>query len=72
MFWRASERSLRESVMNAMRIVNDEGFASVAFPVIGAGSGSFNRDQALEIMLAEFGKIETRADIVVVEYVRKA
>ena len=40
-FWRASEDSIRKSVRSAMRLAEQEGYRSVAFPVIGAGSGSF-------------------------------
>jgi len=71
MFWRASERSIRGSVRSAMEIVDRERFLSVAFPVIGAGSGSFKQDQALDLMLSEFGRIEGDAEVIVVRYVRK-
>jgi len=71
MLWRASERSIRGSVRSAMQIVDDEAFASVAFPVIGAGSGSFNRQRALDVMLAEFATIKSGADVRIVEYVKK-
>jgi O-acetyl-ADP-ribose deacetylase (regulator of RNase III) len=49
--WRASADSIRGSVRSAVALVLDEGFRSVAFPVIGAGSGGFDEDEALEIML---------------------
>jgi len=66
--WRASEASIRGSVRNAMRIVNDDGYDSVAFPVIGAGAGSFGADGALSFMLDEFGDIDSRARVVIVQY----
>lgn len=68
MFWRASERSIRGSVRNAMDIVIREGFKSVAFPIIGAGAGGFKPDAALNIMLEEFGKITSYSDVVVVRF----
>ena len=71
MFWRASELSIRGSVKNAMRIVNQEGYSSVAFPIIGAGSGSFNLQSAKEIMVDEFRKIESEARVLVVEFIKK-
>lgn len=40
LLWRASERSVRDSVRNALAIVREQEFRSVAFPLIGAGSGS--------------------------------
>jgi O-acetyl-ADP-ribose deacetylase (regulator of RNase III) len=53
-----------------MRIVDEHGFTSVAFPVIGAGSGSFNQRKALELMLDEFNAISSPADVRIVEYRR--
>jgi O-acetyl-ADP-ribose deacetylase len=70
MLWRASEYSVRQSVRNAMAIVEQQGFSSVAFPLIGAGSGSLRETKALEIMLDELGHIEVRARVVVVQYRR--
>lgn len=72
LFWHASERSIRGSVRSAMKIVDDEAFASVAFPVIGAGSGSFNRQRALDMMLAEFDTIKSGANVLIVEFVKKS
>lgn len=68
MLWFATEKSIRKSVTNAMQIVDQRGFHSVAFPVIGGGSGSFNRDRALSIMLDQFHGIESAAKTTVVRY----
>lgn len=68
MLWRASERSIRESLRSAMEIVNREGFASVAFPIIGSGSGGFDEEAALGFMRDELGQVETRAEVLVVRY----
>ena len=68
MLWRASEESIRSSVASAIQIVNKYGFESVAFPVIGAGSGSFKKDKALYIIIDELGMQKTEANIVIVEY----
>ena len=58
MLWRASERSIRESVRNAIQLAQEKGFQSIAFPLIGAGSGGFNQEQAKALMLDELSKIE--------------
>ena len=58
MLWRASERSIRDCVKNAMRLAHEKGFTSIAFPLIGAGSGGFNQEQAKTLMLNELSKIE--------------
>lgn len=56
--WRASERSIRDSVKNAMRLAHEKGFTSIAFPLIGAGSGGFNQEQAKALMLDELSKLD--------------
>jgi O-acetyl-ADP-ribose deacetylase (regulator of RNase III) len=68
MLWQASEYSIRHCVRNAMDIVKEQSFASVAFPLIGAGSGSFNEAKALEIILDELQQIESGARVVVVQF----
>lgn len=70
MLWRASERSIRGSVVSAMRIVEAQRYASVAFPVIGAGSGGFDEDKAVAIMADAFGAISSRAKASIVRYRR--
>lgn len=70
MLWRASEQSVRGSVRSAMRIVEEHGFASVAFPIIGAGSGGFNQARALELMLDELGDIRTSSEVTIVRFER--
>ncbi len=67
-FWFATERSIRGSVRSAMRIVEEQGFQSVAFPVIGAGSGSYHVDKALALMLDEFTRIESLARVRIVRF----
>jgi O-acetyl-ADP-ribose deacetylase (regulator of RNase III) len=58
MLWRASEWSIRQSVRNAMVLAHEKGFQSIAFPLIGAGSGGFNQDRAKAIMEDELGKLD--------------
>jgi O-acetyl-ADP-ribose deacetylase (regulator of RNase III) len=71
MLWQASERSIRASVQSAMKIVDEHGFVSVAFPVIGAGSGRFNTEKALELMLDKFSQIESGSAATIVRYRKK-
>jgi O-acetyl-ADP-ribose deacetylase len=71
LLWRASERSSRDAVRNAMGVVEQEGFASVAFPIIGAGSGAFRKDKALALMLDEFESITSEAEVQIVEYAQR-
>lgn len=69
--WFATERSIRGSVRTAMRIVDEHSFASVAFPIIGSGSGNRGRGNALRCMLDEFGRIESAARVIIVEFARR-
>jgi O-acetyl-ADP-ribose deacetylase (regulator of RNase III) len=71
MLWRASEKSIRQSVLSAMALVNTGSYMSVAFPVVGAGTGGFGESGALQIMLGAFETVETKAAVTIVRY-RKA
>jgi O-acetyl-ADP-ribose deacetylase (regulator of RNase III) len=71
MLWRASERSIRGSVRNAMKLADEQGFRSVAFPLIGAGSGGFNRDRAKAVMLDELHALEYPLAVTVVVFGRQ-
>ncbi|WP_375755609.1 macro domain-containing protein [Corallococcus exercitus] len=55
LLWRASARSIQDSVRHALERAEEHAFRSVAFPIIGAGSGSFNEDRALELMREALG-----------------
>ena len=50
MWWRASQYSIQTSVLSAMEIVHARGYQSVAFPVIGGGTGGVTPAQALQWM----------------------
>ncbi len=71
MFWRASERSIRDSVRNAIQHAREHGFQSIAFPLIGAGSGGFNQEQAKKLMLDELSKLDVKMTVKIVVF-RKA
>lgn len=51
MLWRASERSIRDSTTHALRVAREHAIRSLAFPLIGAGSGGFNEDRVQSLML---------------------
>lgn len=71
MLWRASERSIRDSVTNALARAREHGFHSVAFPIIGAGSGSFDEERALELMREVLEAGAGELDVTVVRYRRR-
>jgi len=68
LWWRASEASIGQSVHSAMRLVNEHGFASVAFPLIGASTGGFGAEGSLRVMLSAFKDIESAAEVTIVRY----
>lgn len=67
-FWRASEYSIRQSVKNAIQLAERERFSSLAFPIIGSGSGSFNEEKALQLMLDEFNSLESPVAVTLVKF----
>lgn len=71
MFWRSTKNSIQGSVFSAMEIVNLQGFQSVAFPVIGAGSNGiwgYSRSEALSLMEDSFSSIKSQAQVYIVIY----
>lgn len=68
MLWRATRYSIQQSVRSAMAIVNTRSFTSVAFPLIGAGTGGFGTQGTLEIMLNTFSDISSDAHIIIVQF----
>lgn len=70
MLWRASERSIRDSVRNALTLAQKHGFRSIALPLIGAGSGGFNVERTKSVILDELQKLNSPLDIRVVVYRR--
>lgn len=70
MLWRASRRSICDSVINAVRLAEKLGFESLAMPIIGAGSGGFNHDKAERIILKTLAELDSNVKITVVRYKR--
>ncbi|MFY0526654.1 macro domain-containing protein [Archangium gephyra] len=68
MLWRSSERSIRDSVTNALARAREHGFGSVAFPIIGAGSGGFDEARALEVMVSTLESSDAELAVTVVRY----
>ena len=70
MLWRSSEFSVRQSVLSAMRIVDERQFRSVAFPLIGAGSGGGSPERVQELIVDELSSTTFPGDVYVVRYAR--
>jgi O-acetyl-ADP-ribose deacetylase (regulator of RNase III) len=68
LLWRASEGSIRGSVRSAIALAEQHGFQSLAFPVLGSGSGGFERQRALDAMLAELSQVASAVDCRIVVF----
>ncbi len=68
MLWRSSERSIRRSVRSAIALARERGYRSIAFPLIGAGTGGGRPSQVLSIMQDELATIEFDGDVRLVRY----
>ena len=66
--WRSSERSIRDSGRNALALAGEHGFRSIAFPVIGAGSGGMGEARAFGILADEISRTGYPGRVVVVRY----
>ena len=71
MFWRSSERSICDSVSNAMKLAQARGYRSIAFPLIGAGTGGTKAERVLAIMQEAFRTVEFDGHVRIVRYRKK-
>lgn len=70
LLWRSSERAIRGCVRSALGIARQQGYRSIAFPLIGAGTGGCPAERVLEIMLDEAGQQEYGGEIRIVRFRR--
>jgi O-acetyl-ADP-ribose deacetylase len=68
LLWRSSQRSIGDSVRSAMRVAREIGVRSIAFPIIGAGSGGLGEAAAEQIMLEAFAGIDAELEAVMVRF----
>lgn len=68
LLWISSERSVRDSVRNAMRIAGERGLRSIAFPLIGAGVGGGAEQRVLKWMVEELARLEFVGEVRIVRY----
>ncbi len=68
LFWRSSPRSIRDSVTNAINLAKTNGYRSIAFPLIGAGTGGTKSDHVLAIMQDALEALEFDGEVRIVRY----
>lgn len=54
--WTASESSVRTSVQSALDLARQRGYRSIAFPLIGAGTGGIGAERSQQLLLEELEK----------------
>lgn len=72
LLWRSSEFSVRQSVRSALQLAGEHRFASLALPLIGAGSGGGSEDQVESWMRDELGRIQFEGEVRLVRFSRAA
>jgi len=68
MLWRSSERSIRDSVRNAISVAQNRRYKSLALPLIGAGSGGGRSTDVQSIIEDELTKCQFDGDVRIVRY----
>lgn len=70
MWWCSSERSIRASVRSAIELAKQHGFRSIAFPLVGAGTGGGKPEQVELIMRDELAHLDYNGEVRIVRYRR--
>lgn len=70
--WRSSEESVRKSVVSAIEKIRESGFESVAFPLIGAGTGGGSAEEIEGLICEEVERSGFKGKVVVVRYQKAA
>ena len=66
--WTASELSIRRSTANALQLAREMKLASLAFPLIGAGTGGIGPEKSLRWMREEIENAQPNLEIIIVRY----
>ena len=68
LLWRSSERSIRDSVRNAVSLAQDRGYKTLAMPLIGAGSGGGKPARVQTIIEDELTHCRFDGEVRIVRY----
>ncbi|MDR0735764.1 MAG: macro domain-containing protein [Zoogloeaceae bacterium] len=68
LLWFATEHSIRASVRSALELAAQKGYRSIAFPLIGAGTGGVSRQKTLDSIRAEAEVSGFAGEVVIVTY----
>ncbi len=68
LFWRSSEAIIRTCVRSALSLAQERGYRSLAFPIIGSGTGGFSPGRALEVMRDEAQRTSFDGEVRIVKF----
>ena len=68
LFWRTSEKAIRDCTRNALHLATEHQFQSIAFPLIGAGVGGGSPETSLTLMEDELSGIDFDGAVRVVQF----
>lgn len=68
LLWQTSESTIRACVRSAIGLASERGVRSLAFPLIGAGTGGFPADRALALMRDELGRLNFAGEVRLVQF----
>ena len=66
--WRSTEKSIRLSTRNALLKAKQNNFKSIAFPLLGAGTGGKSKNLVLSWMKEELNRVEFDGDVLIVRF----
>lgn len=66
LLWQGSRRATQESVRNAIKLAGEHGFRSIAFPLIGAGSGGRKKEIVEQWMQEALSLLDYDGDVRIV------
>ena len=68
LFWFATKNSIQKSVINSIKIANKNHFNSIAFPLIGAGTGGMDNEKVLNIIKEALHSTTYKGKVLIVIY----
>lgn len=71
-FWMTSERAIRGCVGSALILAQQRGYRSIAFPLIGSGTGGFSEERVLALMGQAAALVEFDGEVRFVRFQRPA
>tara|TARA_R110002072_G_scaffold42064_20_gene118683 strand:+ start:114700 stop:115176 length:477 start_codon:yes stop_codon:yes gene_type:complete len=71
-YWVATDRSIRQSAINALELAKKLNIRSLAFPLIGAGTGGKQQERSMELIRAACEQHASDLEVTIVRYQKAA